>query len=260
MDLGLAGKNQIIGDAISKQLEKTAKIQEQQIIDEINKYDALLEANDSELEVLRERRVAQMKKAQAQRQSWKANGHGEYTSIGEGQHGADVAKEFFACAKESDRLVVHFHRPATRMCDVFHSHLEKLAAKHMETRFVKINVDQCAEDGQGGGGASYLVDKLGIRVMPTIVIVRKRQAVHHIRGFDELGATEDFSTEALEWVLGAHQGVKIPEGRDIPAELMEGSQRKGINGINIKSRYSGGRRGGVRESNNEYDDEEDDGY
>lgn len=254
MDLGFGAKNQIMGQALAKQLDQTAKIQEQEIISEINRYDALLEANDSELEVLRERRLAQMKKAQLQKQKWRSIGHGSYTSIGDGQHGADTAKEFFDATKESSRMVVHFHRPSTRICDVFHSHLEKLAEKHLETRFVKINVDQCAEDGASGSGASYLVEKLGIVVMPTIVIIKDRKAVHHIRGFSELGDTEDFSTEALEWVIGNHEGIKLPEGKEMPDELKEG--RRGVNGIKMRTRYAGGRRGGVRESYNEYDDED----
>lgn len=254
MDLGFGGKNQIIGEALVRQFDKNAKAQEQQIVEEINRYDALLEAGDSELELIRQRRLAHMKKAQEQKQKWRALGHGSYTAIGEGQHGTDTAKEFFDASKESERLVVHFHRPSTRICDIFHSHLEKLAQKHLETRFVKINVDQCAEDGASGSGASYLVDKLGIVVMPTIVIIKDRKAVHHLRGFGELGDNEDFSTSALEWVLGMHKGIKIPEGSEIPQELQEG--RRGVNGIKMKSRYAGGRKGGVKESKNEYDDED----
>lgn len=251
MDLGYGKKNQIIGDVVAKQFDNAAKIQEQSIIEEINKYDALLDAGDSELEVLRERRLAQMRKAQEQKQRWRAAGHGVYSAIGEGQHGGDAAKEFFDASKESQRLVVHFHRPSTRLCDVFHAHLEKLAQKHLETRFVKINVDQVSEDGANGSGAAYLVEKLGIIVMPTLLIIKDRKSVHHLRGFDEMGGTEDFSTEALEWVLGAHDGVKLPEGYDMPEELKGGN--KGINGIKMSRRYAGGRRGGVREDVDEYD-------
>lgn len=251
MDLGFGDKNQIIGEALAKQFDKTAKAQEQQINDEISKYDALLEAGDSELELLRERRLAQMKRAQEQKQKWRAAGHGTYSAIGEGQQGGDSAKEFFDASKASERMIVHFHRPSTRLCDVFHAHLEKLAEKHLETRFVKINVDQVSEDGASGSGAAYLVEKLGIVVMPTLIIIKERKAVHHIRGFDELGGTEDFSTEALEWVLGAHGGIKLPEGREMPEELQVGN--RGVNGIKMSRRYAGGRRGGVREEENEYD-------
>lgn len=254
MDLGFGGKNQIIGDALAKQFDKVAQVQEQSIIEEINKYDALLEAGDSELEKLRERRLNQMKKAQEQKNKWRAAGHGTYAAIGEGQ-GADSAKEFFDATKESARMVVHFHRPSTRFCDIFHAHLEKLADKHLETRFVKVNVDQVSEDGAVGSGAAYLVEKLGIVVMPTILIIKERKAVHHIRGFDEIGGGEDFSTEALEWVLGTHGAIKVPEGREMPEELQAGN--RGVNGIKMARRYAGGRRGGVREDVNEYnyDDE-----
>jgi hypothetical protein len=251
MDLGFGKKNQIIGDALAKQFDATAKAQEQSIIEEINKYDALLEVGDSELEILRERRLAQMKKAQEQKQKWRAAGHGEYSDIGQGQHGGDAAKEFFDASKASERLVVHFHRSTTRMCDVFHAHLEKLAAKHLESRFLKINVDQVSEDGASGSGAAYLVEKLGIVIMPTILIIKDRKAVHQIRGFDEVGGADDFSTEALEWVLGAHDGIRVPEGREMPSELQVGN--KGVNGIKMTKRYAGGRRGGVREDVNEYD-------
>ncbi len=256
MDLGFGAKNQVIGQVLAKQIDQNAKIQEQEIMEEINRYDALLEARDSELEGIRQRRIAAMKKAQEQQQKWRAMGHGTYSAMGEGQHGADTAKEFFDASKESDRMVVHFHRPSTRSCDVFHSHLEKLAQKHLETRFVKINVDQCAEDGASGGGASYLVEKLGIHVMPTVVVIKDRKAMHHLRGFVDLGDTEDFSTEALEWVLGMHQGIKIPEGSEMPEELSNDGRKKGVNGIKMSTRYAGGRRGGVRESKNEYDDDD----
>ncbi len=251
MDLGFGKKNQIIGDALAKQFDKSAKVQEAAIHDEINRYDALLDAGDSELEILRERRLAQMKKAQEQKQKWRAAGHGTYSAIGEGQQGVDSAKEFFDATKESARMVVHFHRPSTRLCDVFHAHLEKMAQKHLETRFVKINVDQVSEDGANGSGAAYLVEKLSIQVMPTLLIIKDRKAVHQIRGFDELGGSEDFSTEALEWILGAHGGVKVPEGQEMPEELQLGG--KGVNGIKMSRRYNGGRRGGVREDMNEYD-------
>mmetsp|Transcript_14183 Transcript_14183/g.20256 ORF Transcript_14183/g.20256 Transcript_14183/m.20256 type:complete len:256 (+) Transcript_14183:116-883(+) len=253
MDLGYGINNQAIGTAAAKAIIETSKVQMEVVQSEIDRYDALLNCNDSELEILRDRRIAQMKKAQEQKQQWRSMGHGTYTAIGEGKHGGDSAKEFFDASKKSERMVVHFHRPSTRSCDIFHAHLEKLASKHLETRFVKINVDQCAEDGANGSGASYLVQKLGIVIMPTIVIIKDRKAVHHIRGFDELGGSESFSLEALEWVIGMHNGIHPVEGKEMPEELHK--KTRGLNGIKITSRYTGGARGGVRDSYNS--DEED---
>jgi hypothetical protein len=252
MDLGYGNKNQVIGDLVSKAYLQSSKHQEEALNEEINRYDELLNANDSELEILRERRLQQMKKSQEQRQKWIALGHGTYSSIGEGQQGTDTAKEFFDATKESDRMVIHFHRPSSRICDIFHAHLQKLASKHFETRFVKIDVDPVAQDGATGSGTAYLVEKLGIVVMPTIIIVRNRKVVHHIRGFDELGGVEDFSTEALEYVLGVYDGIRQPEGVDMPDELKQ-ARSKGVNGVNIQSKYTGGTRFGTRSSYDEDD-------
>lgn len=250
MDLGFGNANQSMGEAVTSSVLKTAKAQEAAIADEMQRYDDLLNSGDDTLEALRERRLAQMKKAQEQKQKWRDLGHGTYQPLGEGQHGGDVAREFFDAAKKSDRMVVHFHRKSTRVCDVFHSHLEKLAPKHLESRFVKIDVEKCSDDA-GGGGASFLVEKLGIVVMPTLLVVKNRQAVHHIRGFDELGGTEDFSTEALAYVLGSHGAINRRDNAEPPEELLQ--QHGGANSMRIK--HSSGRRMGARNEPQEFDDE-----
>ena len=238
MDLGFGTANQVVGDAASRLMLQTAKAQEKAIESELAAYDALLEDDDA-LEALRARRLEQMKQQQQKRQEWKAMGHGEYTELGGGTASSDVAKAFFEASKSSPKMVVHFYRSTSaELCDVFHAHLSKLAPQHFETRFVKINVDGC--DHGNGGAASYLVEKLGIVVMPTLVIVKDRKVIHHIRGFDELGGTKDFSTKALEYVLGVHEGVNLPEGTEIPSELLPENQQ-GVNAIRIRggSRFSG---------------------
>eukprot|EP00566_Odontella_aurita_P022744 CAMPEP_0113553778 /NCGR_PEP_ID=MMETSP0015_2-20120614/15796_1 /TAXON_ID=2838 /ORGANISM="Odontella" /LENGTH=141 /DNA_ID=CAMNT_0000454873 /DNA_START=186 /DNA_END=608 /DNA_ORIENTATION=- /assembly_acc=CAM_ASM_000160 len=141
MDLGYGGKNQVLGEAVSSAILRQTQAQEAAINDELAQYDSLLEAGDSDLEALRARRLAQMKRGAEQKAKWRDLGHGTYAALGEGQHGGDVAREFFDASKKSERMVVHFHRPSTRMCDVFHRHMEKLAPRHLETRFVKINVE-----------------------------------------------------------------------------------------------------------------------
>lgn len=254
MDLGYGNSNQQIGELASKVFLESSKKNEAEIDDELSHYDKLLNSTDSELDALRERRLAQMKKVQEQRQKWISMGHGKYTELCEG--GGDTANEFFEASKKSKKMVIHFHRPATRSCDKFHAYLEKLAVKHLETRFIKISVDSVEEDGATGSGASYLVEKLGIVVMPTLIIVKDRKVEHHIRGFDELGGHEDFSIEALEYVLGLYGGINQSEGAEPPEELLTGN--KGVNGVKIRTRYAGGRRGGVRDAEHDYGYGEDD--
>ena len=228
MDLGYGQGSQAVGSAAARAILQTAQAQEAALEDEMARYDALLD-DDEAMEALRGKRLAAMKEEHANQQKWLACGHGEYSELGGGgQNAKDVAREFFDATKQSERMVVHFYRSSTRLCDVFHKHLEKLARKHKETRFVKINVENCDKEG---GGAAFLVERLGVVIMPTLVIVKKREAVHHIRGFDELGATENFSTSALEYVLGVHGALFQPEGQEVPAELLE---VQGVNGVRLR--------------------------
>lgn len=236
MDLGFGKGNQAVGNAAAQAILQTAQAQEAAVQAELDRYDALLEADDEALEALRAKRLAAMKEEHAKQQRWASLGHGTYSELGGGQNAKDVAREFFDAAKQSERMVVHFYRSSTRLCDVFHKHLEKLAPQHKETRFVKINVENCDKEG---GGAAFLVERLGIVIMPTLVIVKKREAVHHIRGFDELGCSEDFSTKALEYVLGVHGAIYQPEGQDVPPELLD---VQGVNRVRLRHLGSDRRR------------------
>lgn len=250
MDLGFGKANQVVGNAASRLVLETAKAQEKAIESELKAYDELLDDDDA-LEILRARRLEQMKAQQAKKVEWKALGHGEYTDLA----GSDIAKSFFAATKASTRVVVHFYRPTTELCDIFHAHLAKLAASHLETRFLKINVE--GADQAGGGAASYLVEKLGIVIMPTVIVVKDRKVIHHLRGFDELGGTQEFSTKALEYVLGLHGGVHQAEGAEVPLELLPENQ-KGVNSIRIRgtSRFADTKTS-IRDgtSSGQYDDE-----
>ena len=156
-----------------------------------------------------------------------------------------MAKAFFEAAKKSNKMVVHFHRPTTRSCDVFHRALTELAPRHPETRFLKINVEGCDDTREGGSGvgAKYLVEKLGIVVMPTLLIVKERKAEHQLRGFDELGGTEDFSANDLAYVLGGHGALTRRDDEEVAPKFLDESSG-GIVGVNsLRMQFGGGRRG-----------------
>lgn len=227
MDLGFGKENQVLGDAVNKALLQTSKAQEAALDEELHRYDGLLEDEDA-LEQLREKRLQQLKQQQKQRQEWKSMGHGTYVDLVESTQNANVAKAFFETSKKSECVVVHFYRPLTPACDVFHSHLSKLASQHLETKFCKINVEGCEE---GINGATYLVEKLGIVIMPTLVLIRKRKVVHHLHGFDELGGSDDFSVSTLAYVLGTH-GVLSARDDEVPPpeDIANGSS---VNAIRI---------------------------
>ena len=94
----MAGAN--VGDVLANQLVNAAKIVEEQLDAEIDRLEKL---DEDDLEVLRQKRMAGMKKQQAKKQEWLSNGHGNYEEIPE-------EKEFFNVTKKSENVVVHFYK------------------------------------------------------------------------------------------------------------------------------------------------------
>lgn len=158
------------------------KAVEDQVDSEIDRLDHM---DSDELDRLREQRLQELKKAAAQRDEWRSQGHGQYTEIAE-------EKEFFDVCKKSKRVVCHFYRDSTFRCKIVDKHLGLLAPKHLETRFVKISVER----------APFLCQRLPIKILPTMACVIDGKTKEYIKGFDELGGHDEFSTEMLEWRLG----------------------------------------------------------
>lgn len=85
---------------IEKQVLTVVKAVEDKLDDEIAALDRL---DSDDLEVLRERRLKQMKKMADKRSRWISLGHGDYYEI-------PNEKEFFTVVKASERVVCHFYR------------------------------------------------------------------------------------------------------------------------------------------------------
>jgi hypothetical protein len=149
----------------------------------------LEDLDEDDLERIREKRMAEMRKMNEQRANWRRIGHGQYQLL-------TNEKEFFEAAKASDHMICHFFRSSTQRCKIMDKHLELLAPKHIETRFVRIDAEK----------SPYLVQNLRVVVLPTIALVRKGKTVDYIVGFDDLGGQDDFPTEVLEWRI-ACQGI-----------------------------------------------------
>ncbi|PKA45709.1 Thioredoxin domain-containing protein 9 like [Apostasia shenzhenica] len=152
----------------------------QAVEDKLDEEIAALDRLDlDDIEVLRERRLQQMKKMAEKRSRWMSLGHGEHTEISE--------KDFFAAAKASERLVCHFYRE-NWPCKVMDKHLNTLAKQHIETRFIKVHAEK----------SPFLTEKLRVVVLPTLALVKNAKVDDYVVGFDELGGTDEFSTEELE--------------------------------------------------------------
>lgn len=77
-------------------------------------------------------------------------------------------------------------------CKILDKHLAILAKKHIETKFIKLNVEK----------APFLTERLRIKVIPTMALVLDGKTKDFVVGFTDLGNTDEFSTEMLEWRLG----------------------------------------------------------
>jgi len=192
---------------LEKQLLAATLAVEKQVDAEIERLEKAAEDED-ELEILRRKRLESMKAAEKQRQEWLASGHGIYEEL------ADES-EFFAASKKSHFFVCHFFRNSTPRCKIVDKHLALLAPRHVETKFSRIDAER----------ARFLVDRLRIKVMPTICLAKDGKTVDYIAGFDDLGGIDEFSTEMLEWRI-ARAGVIEYSGDLLKAPLPEGASAK----------------------------------
>jgi len=193
---------------------------EQQVDAELERLDKAAEDED-ELEVLRRKRLESMKSAQRQRQEWLASGHGVYEEL------ADES-EFFAVSKKSRFFVCHFFRSSTPRCKIVDKHLALLAPRHLETRFSRIDAER----------SKFLVERLRVKVMPTICLAKDGKTVDYIAGFDDLGGTDEFSTEMMEWRI-ARAGV-IEYSGDLLSPPLSGGTKAKLLGDRTKKTIRGG--------------------
>jgi len=201
-----------VGAILGEQLLNAAKMMEEQVDQEIASLEKM---DEDDLEVLRRRRMEMMKKNQEKKAEWKAAGHGEYSEIPE-------EKEFFNVTKGSDNCVIHFYREETFRCKIFDKHFNLLAKKHLETKFCKIDAEKCP----------FLCDRLKIRVIPTVLCIKNQQTTAQIVGFGDLGNTDEFTTEMLEWRL-AHAEVLNYSG-DLNTPPDQAEKKKKTNFIGKK--------------------------
>lgn len=177
----------MVQEALAGALLQSLQVAEEKLDSELERLDKM---DEDDLENIRRKRIEQMKQAQKMKQKWAVQGHGSYETITD-------EKEFFKRVKGSKRVVVHFSRSTTWRCEIIDKHINKLVAKHMETKFVKVDAEK----------SPYLVEKLHIWMLPTLVIINDGRTDHSIVGFDEYGGNDDFTTHTFEQVLLAHGAV-----------------------------------------------------
>jgi|LauGreSBDMM110SN_4_FD.fasta_scaffold71810_2 thiol-disulfide isomerase/thioredoxin len=204
--------------AVEQSLLRVAQEHERALDAQLAKMDNL---GEDDFEALRQKRKMDLQKQVRQEQDWRQLGHGRYAECTD-------TKDFFNAAKKSARMLVHFYRSVTPRCQIVDAHFERLAARHVECRFVKLDAEK----------NPYLVEKLGIIVLPTIVLIKDGKTDHAIHGFDEFGGTDNFTTEDMAYVLANYGMIKPEAVEDRSEEISATSVRAGFNSIKLNIRSS----------------------
>lgn len=124
-------------------------------------------------------------------------------------------------------MIVHFYRSVTPRCQIVDAHFEKLCQTHVESRFVKIDAEK----------HPYLVEKLGIILMPTIVLIKDGKTEHAIHGFDEFGGTDDFTTSDMAYILATHKLLNYETDRS--EDIANRATKAGLNSVRLATIRSG---------------------
>lgn len=170
--------------------------------------------DDPELHALHKERIQQMKEEQEKRREMERKGHGQYTDVNE--------EEFLPEVTGSFQVVCHFYHQEFERCRIVDKHLNILAKKYFNTKFVKVHAPD----------APFFVTKLNIQVLPCIIFFRNGVAYDRIVGFEELGAKDDFPTSKLEGMLLNAGVIEVPErGEDDSEDEEEVLRRERQNRI-----------------------------
>lgn len=184
---------------ITKQIERQVDATLEQIEN--------LDVND--LESLRKTRIKELKEREEKRRRCLELGHGSYEQLAE-------EKMFFDVIKKSENVVVHFFTDTSQKSPIMDMHLKKLAPKHVETRFVKMNAEKCP----------FLAEKLKIKTIPTLALIKNGVMVDKVVGFTQLGNRDDFSTEMLEWRIAHSEVIEYEGDLSVPPHLQQKVQQK----------------------------------
>ncbi|KAF8050668.1 hypothetical protein N665_1909s0003 [Sinapis alba] len=112
---------------------------------------------DPELEKLHADRFAALKREVEKREALNRQGH----------------------VTRSEKVICHLYHKEFYRCKMLDKHLETLAPRHVDTRFIKVDAEK------------YVY----------FIILSKGIAIDRLLGFQDLGTKDDFSTTKLENVL-----------------------------------------------------------
>lgn len=145
--------------------------------------------DDDSLEALRAKRRQQMKEAFDKKLKYQGLGHGSYDEIEE--------EAFLKTVTASERCIVHFYHKNFEKCKIMDMHLRRMPQKFFGTRFVRLDAEK----------APFFVEKLGIQMLPCVIVFNDGVAKGRQVGFDGLGG-EEFKTIELAFAFKMMTGIE----------------------------------------------------
>ncbi|RPD67237.1 GTPase inhibitor [Lentinus tigrinus ALCF2SS1-7] len=139
--------------------------------------------NDSSA-LFRERGMDRLKAEMEHLQQQKRDGHGQYREVTD-------EKEVIRLSAKEPRCVIHFFHHKFKRCEIMDKHLQRLAPKYFNTLFIRVFVEN----------VPWLVERLGIQVLPCVMTFVNGTSKDRIVGFEDLGNSDQFETATLEWKL-----------------------------------------------------------
>ena len=182
--------------------------------------------NDPALDALRQKRLAEMKKAHETKQANLARGHGRVRDITQDEFLPELTGE-------SEKCLVHFYHKDFPRCKVMEHHFSILAPQHIEAKFVRIDAEK----------APFFVEKLRIRTLPCVIYFMGGLAVDRITGFEglcdgqETGAEDEWPTWKLAQrlaMIGAIEFTASATDEDMKKYATYGSLTSGLHGADAE--------------------------
>ena len=151
----------------------------------------LPEVLDMDIESIRARRMTELRSQHALQNTLRGLGHGEYSEISEA--------DFLSSVIKSEYCVVHFYHDEFVRCKSVDKNLSLLALPLLGIRFLKIDAQKCP----------FFVEKLLVKILPTILFFKNGKTVHRIVGFEQLGGNHDFTLKAFVTCLNEYGMLKM---------------------------------------------------
>eukprot|EP00484_Ammonia_sp_Unknown_P017940 CAMPEP_0197021992 /NCGR_PEP_ID=MMETSP1384-20130603/2893_1 /TAXON_ID=29189 /ORGANISM="Ammonia sp." /LENGTH=283 /DNA_ID=CAMNT_0042449947 /DNA_START=102 /DNA_END=953 /DNA_ORIENTATION=- len=164
--------------ALNKAVNKVLAEEESKLDAKINK---LSNMNEDDLEELRAKRLEQLKAKQIQRSKWLANDHGRIHEIVD-------QKQFFENVKSTKHVICLFYSKTSKWAHILQEHLTLIARKHLECKFMQIEALH----------APFLIERLNIWMMPTLVLAKDNKVSTQLRGLDWCAPDGKIETIRLE--------------------------------------------------------------